>query len=417
MKKILTLLLLSVSIPTSAQIDPFSKADSLLVKGHYKLALAHLKSIDTLRGMKNYKIGGIYASIDDFKNAITYYTKSLEFKENFKVQRALASAYYRIKKYKEAIIIYEAILEKDTENLIIQFQLGKLYMATNALKKASKTIKMLSLKDPQNPNYQYQLGLIAARKSNRNGMLTHFLNAYEIDTTHIKSVYQLAKRFSVLRKRDSSRLFTDKGLALNPLHLNLNKLKINSLFRNKKYQKSIERLRLLDSLDPNQLYTQKMLGRSYFGLDSLDLAVVYFKKAQEIDQDDFNIPLNLGHIYAAKKEHNKASMYYIRALSTGKKDRSEAYYGSGMQYVALQQPKIAIAMFKKALIENGGKYKIHYQLALTSDSYYKDKKIAYDLYDNYLMRFDDKDEDLTKFVSARMKAIKTSLFMSGVEVK
>ena len=189
-------------------------------------------------------------------------------------------------------------------------------------------------------------------------MLTHFLSAYEIDTTHIKSVYQLAKRFSVLRKRDSSRIFTDKGLALNPLHLNLNKLKINSLFRNKKYLKSIERLRWLDSLDPNELYTQKMLGRSYFGLDSLDLAVVYFKKAQEIDRDDFTIPLNLGHIYAAKKEHNRASMHYIRSLRTGKKDRSEAYYGSGMQYVALEQPKIAIAMFKKALIENGGKYEI-----------------------------------------------------------
>ncbi len=367
--------------------------------------------------MKNYKIGSIYASIDDFKNAITYYIKSLEFKENFKVQRALANAYYRVKKYKEAIIIYESLLEKDTENLIIQFQLGKLYMATNALKKASKTFKMLSLKDPQNPNYQYQLGLIAARKANGNGMLTHFLNAYKIDTTHVKSIYQLAKTFSAIRKRDSARLFADKGLALHPRHLNLNKLKINSLFRNQKYQKSIDRLHVLDSINPNDLYTQKMLGRSYFGLDSLDLAEVYFKKAQKIDREDFNIPLNLGHIYAAKKEHYRASMYYIMARSTGKKDRSEAYYGAGMQYVALQQPKMAIAMFKKALIENGGKYKIHYQLALTSDSFYKDKKIAYELYENYLLRFDDKDKDLTKFVISRKKALKTSLFMSGAQVK
>ena len=68
------------------------------------------------------------------------------------------------------------------------------------------------------------------------------------------------------------------------------------------------------------------------------------------------------------------------------------------------------------LRENKLKYKGHIQWALTSDSYCKDKKIASDLYDNCLMRFVDKDEDLTKFVSARMKAFKTSLFMSGAQV-
>ena len=164
MKKLYILLLVCMSVKVEAQTSTFSHAESLLEKGRYRLALAKLKSIDTLQEVSNYKIGSIYTSIDDFKSAITYYTKSLEFKESFKVQLALAKAYYRVKKYKKAITIYEALLEKDTENLIIQFQLGKLYMATNALKKASQTFTMLSKKDANNPNYHYQLGLIAARK-------------------------------------------------------------------------------------------------------------------------------------------------------------------------------------------------------------------------------------------------------------
>jgi len=406
-----------MSIKVGAQTSTFSHADRLLEKGRYQLALANLKSIDTLQGISNYKIGSIYVAIDDFKNAIVYYKKSLVFKESYTVQLALAKGYYRVKKYKKAIRIYQVLLEKDTENLIIQFQLGKLYMATNALREATKTFRLLSLKDPENPNYHYQLGLIAARKSDGNGMLDNFLRAYKTDPTHVKSVYQLAKTFALFKKRDSSRLFTDTGLLLDSLHINLNKLKINEFFRNKKYQKAIVKLNMLDALSPHDLYVKKMLGRSYFNIDSLDLAMINFKKAKILDTEDFKIWTYLGHIYKAKKEYRNAFYHYMRATSVGEKERSEEYYSLGMYHLERKQSKMAIAMFKKALRENGKKYKIKYQLALTSDSFYKDKRIAYALYDDFLMRFEEKDKDLTSFVKNRMKEIKTSAFMKGEKVE
>ena len=417
MKKIYILFVVCMSIKVGAQTSTFSHADSLLEKGRYQLALSNLKMVDSLQDISKYKMGNIYVAIDDFKNAIVYYKKSLGFKESYPVQLSLAKAYYRVKKYKKAIHIYEALLEKDTENLIIQFQLGKLYMATNALRKATKTFKMLSQKDPKNPNYHYQLGLIAARKADGNGMLDNFLRAYKSDHTHIKSVYQLAKTFSLFKKRDSSRLFTDKGLLLDSLHVNLNKLKINELFRNKKYQKAIVRLQVLDEISPNDLYTKKMLGRSYFNIDSLDLAKNNFKKAKVLDTEDFKIWTYLGHIYKAKKDYRNAFYHYMRATSVGKKERSEEYYSLGMFYLEKKEYISAIGMFKKALRENGKKYKIKYQLALTSDSFYKDKKIAYNLYDDYLMRFDEKDKDITAFVKNRMKEIKINSFMKGEKVE
>ena len=417
MKKRYILLLVCMSIKVGAQTSTFSHADRLLEKGRYYLALTNLKSIDTLQDVANYKIGAIYASIDDFKNAVTYYRKSLSFNESIKVQLALAKAYYRVKKYKQAIAIYKTLLENDSDNLIIQFQLGKLYFATNNLKKASKTFKLLSQKDPQNPNYHYQLGLIAARRGNGNGMLDNFLRAYKSDHTHLKSVYQLAKTFALFKKRDSSRLFTDKGLLLDSLHINLNKLKINELFRNKKYRKAIVRLKIIDALNPNDLYAKKMLGRSYFNIDSLNLAEVNFKKARPLDKEDFKILLYLGHIYKAKKDNRKAFYHYMMATSVGKKERSEEYYSLGMFHLERKQLKMAIAMFKRALKENSKRYKIKYQLALTSDSFYKDKQIAYNLYDDYIMRFEEKDKDLTAFVKNRMKEIKTSSFMKGEKVE
>jgi len=406
-----------MSIKVGAQTSTFSYADSLLEKGRYRLALANLKSVDTLQDVSNYKIGNIYASIDDHKKAIKHFKKSVEINDSFKVNLLLAKSFYKVKNYQKAIEIYETVLEKDSDNLIITYRLGKLYFSANNLKKASAVFKMLLEKDPNNPNYDYQLGLISSRKADGNEMLTHFLKAYKSDHTHLKSVYQLAKTYSLLRKRDSSRLFTDKGLLLDSSHKNLNKLKINELFRNKKYHAAITRLLMLDSITPNELYTKKMLGRSYFNIDSLSKAESNFKKAKTLEKEDFKILTYLGHVYKAKKEYRKAFYSYLTATSVGKRERSEEYYSLGMLHLELKEPRMAIAMFKVAVKESDRKNKVLYQLALTSDTYYKDKKIAFEFYEDYINRFETKDKDITAFVKNRMKEIKTELFMKAEKVE
>ncbi len=417
MKKIIILFCICMNTKVATQVATFSHADSLLAKGRYRLALTELKSIDTLQNISNYKIGAIYTAIDAPKKAIEFYKKSLSFKKDLKAAISLAKAYQKTKQYLKAIKIYEQIREEDPENLLVSYQLGKLYFATNNLKEARKTFKLLSQKDRQNPNYHYQLGLIAARKFDGNGMLDNFLRAYKADQTHIKSVYQLAKTFAQLRKRDSSRIFTDIGLQLDSLHINLNKLKINEHFRNKRYKEAITKLQLLDTLYSSDLYVKKMLGRSYFNIDSLVLAEKNFKTATTLDKEDFKIDLYLGHIYKSRKKYRKAMLSYFRATSKGKKSRDEEYYSLGMLYLEMKQPKSAVAMFDRALRESSKKYQAFYQKALTYDSHYKDKKKAYDLYDEYILRFEEKDKDISLFVKNRMKELKKELFFKGEKVE
>lgn len=404
-------------IKVEAQTSTFSHADSLLNAGRYQLALKNLKQIDTLQEVSNFKIGNIYTSIDDYKNAIKYYQKSLLFKESTIVKISLAKAFYKTRQYKKAIHIYKQLLDVDSNNLLITYQLGKLYYAINDLKNATITFKKLTNKDPKNPNYYYQLGLIEIRRSNGNGMLDNFLKAYKSDSTHIKSVYQLAKTFAQIRKRDSSRLFTDVGLRLDSMHVNLNKLKINELFRKKKFHLAIKRLKIIDKVSQNDLYIKKMLGRSYFNIDSLQLAKAQFLAAKKLDKEDFKIYTYLGHISKLEKNYREAFMNYLRATSIGEKERSEEHYSLGLLYIETKRPKMAIYSFNSALTDNRNKFRALYQKALTSDSFYKDKKIAYELYDEYILRFEEKDKDITKFVSNRLKELKKELFFKGEKVE
>lgn len=57
-----------------------------------------------------------------------------------------------------------------------------------------------------------------------------------------------------------------------------------------------------------------------------------------------------------------------------------------------------------------------YQLALVSDSFFKDKKIALKHYEKYVDKFEEKDKEQADFAKRRIKEIKKTLFINGEKV-
>ena len=116
------------------------------------------------------------------------------------------------------------------------------------------------------------------------------------------------------------------------------------------------------------------------------------------------------------ENYQRAMMNYRLATFIGKEKRDEEYYGTGHAHLKLKQPKMAMAMFDKAYKENRGNHKALYQLAKTSDDYYKDKKKAYKYYDQYVMQFEFKDKDLTAYAKRRIKEITKDYFLRGEKI-
>ncbi|MHB0754662.1 tetratricopeptide repeat protein [Polaribacter sp. M15] len=414
-KKILFILLFAI-VKVEAQTSTFSVADSLFAKGRYKLALQELDAKGA-SFLSNYKKAVIYESIDNYKKAAYFLEKAITFKDDEKAKLKLAKNYRALKLSKKAIPIYEEILAKDSLNLVLQYQLGKLYIINRKAIKAEKTFQYLISQDESNANYSYHLGLAYALQGKRDPMINSFITTYIKDTTHFNAIARLAKSFNTLKDRDSTQLFVSKGLALNKNHIDLNKLKINQLYRDKNYKEAIPYLLHLDTIDRKDTYSISMLGRVYFKMDSLDKAKKYFKKLSFKDREDFKANTYLGHIAMIEKEYRSAMFNYMMATYKGKDKRDEEYLGLGTMFLATNKPKQAINAFQEAFKENRRNYKALYQLAKTSDDYYKDKKIAYKHYINYIETFYDKDDVITAFVKRRIKDIKKAYFMKGETLK
>ncbi|WP_133537881.1 tetratricopeptide repeat protein [Tenacibaculum caenipelagi] len=256
-KKFLSIALVLEFLKVGAQVSTFKTIDSMVTIGRYQTALSVLQELPATFESTT-KMAAIYASIDNHKLASKYYEKALQLQDDYSVKVKLGKSYQKEKKRKKAIKIYEEIALKDIDNLLIQYQLGKLYLQTLQPTKAEKVFKGLIQKDKNNANYHYQLGITYAMLKKRNLKIDSFLEAYENDDEHLPSIHQLALAYTVLRDKDSANIFINRGLIVNPNHVDLNKLQINNLYRKEKYSEAIQLLQKIDSIEPNEHYTQKM---------------------------------------------------------------------------------------------------------------------------------------------------------------
>ena len=414
MKKIIiTLLVIIVALKTEAQSSVFAIADSLLLKGNYQKALVILEN-EELKSLETFdKIATIYHIIGNFNKAIDYYKKALEVDDNEDINVKLGNAYNAAGLSTKSILIYEGIIEKDTSNLLIANSLGKLYLGANTSKKAEQLFRFLKNKDTLNPNYPYQLAEALSKQNKPFEMGQSYLDAYNLDTLHIKSIYELAKFFKELKYKDSTMLFIDKGLKIDSTSVNFLQLKANELYFSKDFKQTINYLNKLDSLNFISVNTYEMFGMCYYNLNNFDLAEANFKKALRIERDNPKILYRLGTLYYEKNDMKLAKFYLMQSVSYGKGDLDKQYFLVGVIEKEENNLKSAISFFNEAIKNNFNNYKALFELATTSDTYYKDKKIALKHFQKYLERFESKDQEMTVYSINRIKEIKKQFFIEG----
>ncbi|WP_298765779.1 tetratricopeptide repeat protein [uncultured Polaribacter sp.] len=413
MKKKVLIVVLFVVVKVEAQTSAFAAIDSLFENGRYQLALQKLEAMNPPSFLSNYKTALIYESIDNYKKTVSFLEKALEFKEHKKASLKLAKAYLRLFKPNKSIKIYEDLLAKDSMNLVLKYQLGKLYLQNRKSENAISLFKDLTTKDTLNPHYSYQLGLAYSFVNDGNRMMNCFLDVLEKDSTHLKAITKLAIQYFALRDKDSTYLFINKGLRLDENHISLNRIKANQLYSEKKFKATIPVLLRLDSLEKMEHFTNNMLGKSYYQLEDYKNAKDRFKNVVKIDAEDFKAFTYLGNIALKEKDYRMAMFHYLRAAKVGKEPRDNAYYGLATMFYEQEKPKSAINYFKKAFDENAQNYKALFQQAKLSEDYYKDKKIAYDLYKKFKSRFFRRDKEMSDFVESRIVAIKKAYFIKG----
>jgi len=380
-----------------------------LKSGNYLHAINFVQTQEETSA-KNNHLGKIYYEIGNYNKAIYYYKKSLAIEPSNYIKQALAKVYKSNGNTDMAINLYSQIVEKDSLNYMVMYKLGKLFAKEKSYKEAATLFVKLNQIDPENANYLYQKALLETDLYKRANM---FLEVFKLDSLHTKSMFHLANFFKIIRDKDSARLFVNKGLAIKPNSSQFLRLKINDLYKQKKYNKALMYSLHLDSISKNDVFANQRIGLCYWKLKDFKKAEEYLQIALRYDREEKTTYYYLGLFYKDIKEYKLAKLFFKQAIYHDKPDIDNEHYNLGLIAQEEKEPQKAIKHFKEAYKNNHRNYLALFELAVMSDLYYKDKSIALKHYKNYLERFKPRNKENTTYVSKRIKEIEEILFMKG----
>jgi tetratricopeptide (TPR) repeat protein len=408
-KKLLIIVIILFYVNIEAQVSVLVQADSILQTGNYRLALQQLKKSNDESYAISKKIASIYQTVGNSAKAIKYYQKAFQLQPSDEIKEQLAKSYQFSGNTAKAIRLFNEVLQGNPNNYLLKYTLAKLYLAERNAQQSITLLNELIENDPSNPNYYYQLGK-AYEKTGKDPS-KGYLKAYLLDSLHIKSIYQLAKFFKAIKVRDSSELFIDIGLKLNPKSLNFLQLKAQNEFLNKAYDSTITYLKKLEAQNFKTLFVYKLFGLSYYKLKDYENALAYFNKAKQLDFRDASILYNKGLVLKAMGKYKMAEITFFMSILSQKPDVDKNYYQMGLVQLEQKRIKNAISSFEKGYKNNSRNHILLFQLALTADDYYDDKKIALQYFEKYINTFPEKDKKSTAYAKQRSKEIRKALFM------
>jgi len=417
MKKILIPLLFLVAVlKTEAQSSVFTVVDSLLIKGNYQKALILLEETKDKNPLVLEKTADIYQTIGNYNKAISFYSKALEIEPKSQLKIKLANVFSIIGYKDKAIDLYEDVFKKDSSNLLVAHNLGKLYLRELKPKSAEQLFRYLKNQDTLNPNYPYQLGKALGLQRKKLQMGQSYIDAFTIDTLHLNSIYEVAKFFKTINVRDTSRIFIEKGLKIDSTNINFLQLKANDQYFEKEFEEALVTLKMLETLKFRSINTYEMFGMSYFNLEKIDSAEIYFKKALKMDSKNPKILYRLATLEYQRENFKIARLLAMQSIMYSKPDHDKQYMLLGIMAKNEFNYKSAVNYFDEAVKNNSTNVDALFELAFAADSYYEDKKIALKYYERFIEIFESKNLKLSKYASERIKQLRKQLFMDGVIV-
>ena len=136
----------------------------------------------------------LYA-VGNYTLAINEYAKE----SSYIAQLQIARAYNAIGNYDKALVQYENIVQKNKSQELAKYELGRLYLKLKKYDLAKSVFSQLTENNNPNPEYFYYLGESLKELNLMPEGLVAYKQSVKLDSTHLRSIFQLGKYYVMKR--------------------------------------------------------------------------------------------------------------------------------------------------------------------------------------------------------------------------
>ena len=373
MKFNLWLLCFIFSISLNAQSTK-EKADRLYASGNYT------KAIKTYKSVKN--LDAVYDEI--------------------------AKAYIAIGNYGEALSNYENAVKANTDDLLITYEFAKLLTKTKKYTKANQIFTDLIIKDSINPNYHYELGVVLEKQKDTTAY-KEFKKTFDLDQTHQKAIFKIAKHHLIKRNYVDAHGFIDRGLESYDANVELISLKAQTYYYQDYYTHAVVWFNKLLDLGEKSEFIHEKLSLSYAQNSDYEDAIYHRKQALKYNPNDANAIYVIGTYYQSLSNFKKAEEYITKALKLQDQSLSNEYQRLGTILNRQKKYDKAIKAFQKALKEDPTNISAEFYMLRTKEEYYADLDTKIKMYQDFSNKH--KGTPYAIIAEGRLKKLKKEKFL------
>ncbi len=325
-----------------------------------------------------------------------------------------------LKRYQEAIGVYEKILESDTSDLNTIIDLANCYQSIGDYKQAQGYFrKGLELR-PGNNYLNLQLADVYYQGNDFHNALSAYFQIFSVDSSFYPT-RQIARCFDNIGQSDTAIYYYQKAVDMNPVDFpsayklanlykkkayyyqgidvtgsylkhdstNIKMLKLNGYiyFLNRDYMKAVNSFnRCIDQNDTSN-FTYKYLGYSYFKASDYENATDFLAMAFFKDTTDIQLCYALGVSYNLS-EYNDQAVYYLNKTlemaSPSPEFVSQIYQNLANVDKRLEQYQKALENYTKAYTLTPHDPMLLYKLASLHDSDLNNNTQALEYYQAFM---------------------------------
>ena len=348
----------------------------------------------------------IYA-IGNYTLAINEYAKE----SSYNAQLQIARAYNAIGNYDKALAQYENIVQKNKSQELAKYELGRLYIKLKKHAHAKEVFTQLTARNTINPEYFYYLGESLKELNLLPEGIAAYKHSVEIDSTHLRSLFQLGKYYVLQRERDSVLKYVDKGLYFYENDVSLINLKALANYNDNLLWLALPLFERLVELGEHKEYIYEKMGTSYFAMGKYGKAKEAYENLITFDEENPVALFGLGNAYAKLQELDSAKIYIKKSIEVQKVVLDKEYNALARLAVEQNDLKLAIEYYKKAFREDPAGYLYKYEVCILTDEYYKNPKMSLKCYVEYQEKFGRKKDYFSEFTSKRILKLKEEIHM------
>ncbi len=378
MIRVLFICLLIITFKTEAQTSVLNVADSLFVHGNYAKAIEQYNMCSQQEA----------------------------------VHAKLAKAYIALGNYDKALLNYEKAIKTDPENLLLKYDYAKLLSSTKNLNKASEVFRKLVNIDSLNPNYHYELGLVLEQLKDSTAQ-TQFKKTFQLDHTHQKAIFKIAKFCLIKRKHDSAAYYIDRGLKSYENNRELISLKAQNYYWLQDYRNAAKWFEKLLELGESSEFIHEKLSFCYAQNYDYEKAIEQQLLALKYTPNNGAAIYVIGTYYEELRDFKNAETYMAKGLLLMDQPLDAEYRRLGTVLNQQKKYKEAIEVFKKAIKEDPSNEFSNLHLAITLEQYYADYDSKINVYENFKKKFPN--SKMNKFIDSRIAEIKKEKFLNEEE--